>query len=363
MMNLKQIIEKMDQGEIPEFEELCFLMELPENESLQILFPAAYETRKRCLGNGVALRGIVEFSNYCTKNCYYCGIRRGNANVQRYSMTEEEILEQSLEADRLHLGSVVLQSGERSDPEFVDMIERVVVGIKERSGGRLGITLSAGEQTDETYRRWFRAGAHRYLLRIEASDPELYAKIHPADHSWENRKHCLTLLSSIGYQTGTGVMLGLPFQTTEHMVKDLLFYKEMNIDMIGMGPYIIHKDTPLAGEMKEFDPRKQLMLGLKAIAVARLLLKDVNIASTTALQALDPEGRKLGLLAGANVIMPNLTEHRRRSGYQLYQGKPGINDDSLYGLEQLQREITEAGCRILWNEWGDSPHYFSRRKP
>ena len=361
-MNVERIIQKMQSGSTPEQKELQYLLELPEGNELEMLFSAAREMRTRYRGNGVALRGIVEFSNYCTKNCYYCGIRKGNPNVQRYAMTEDEILEQALSADRLKLGSVVLQSGERSDPEFVDLIERLIIRIKQESGGRLGITLSTGEQTEETYRRWFQAGAHRYLLRIEASDPELYAKIHPADHSWQKRKDCLNTLSRIGYQTGTGVMLGLPFQTTEHIAKDLLFYQEMDMDMIGMGPYIIHEETPLAAEMKSFDPKKQLFLGLKAIAITRLLLKDVNIASTTALQALDPAGRKMGLLAGANVIMPNLTDNFRRAGYQLYKGKPGINEDSLAGLEQLKQEIAEAGCEILWNEWGDSPHYFARRK-
>lgn len=361
-MNLSSILEKMRNGVTPEIPELVFLFELPRGAELDQLFAEAYRTKLEYIGNRISLRGLIEFSNICTKNCFYCGIRRGNHNVKRYQIPEENILEQALAADQLGLGSVVLQSGERSDPEFVDLVERLVRQIKEQSCGRLGITLSTGEQTEEVYRRWFDAGAHRFLLRIEASDPELYAKIHPADHSWEKRKNCLAMLSRIGYQTGTGVMLGLPFQTPEHIARDILFYQEMNMDMIGMGPYIIHEETPLAKEMPDFDPDRQLLLGLKAIAVTRLLLKDVNIASTTALQALHPEGRKMGLLAGANVIMPNITESCRRSGYQLYQGKPGVNDDSLSGLEQLKREAEEAGEVIHWNDWGDSPHFFNRRK-
>ena len=361
-MNAASVIKKMQSGLTPEIPELVYLLDLPEGDELKQLYSAAYQTKLKYVGNKIHLRGIIEFSNICTKNCYYCGIRRGNHNVTRYQIPEEDILSQALEADQLGLGSVVLQSGERSDEEFVSLIERLVRKIKEKSGGRLGITLSTGEQSRETYLRWFKAGAHRFLLRIEASDPELYAKIHPADHSWEKRKNCLTLLSDIGYQTGTGVMLGLPFQTTEHIAKDILFYQDMNMDMIGMGPYIVHEDTPLAKEMPDFDPQRQLLMGLKAIAVTRLLLKDVNIASTTALQALHPDGRKMGLLAGANVIMPNITESRRRAGYLLYKGKPGVNDDSLSGLELLKREAESAGEEILWNDWGDSPHYFARSK-
>lgn len=360
-MNSALILEKMKNGMTPSIEELISLLDLPEGPELDQLYSAAYQVKSEQIGKKISLRGIVEFSNICTKNCYYCGIRKGNHKVKRYQISEDDILKQALAADELGLGSVVLQSGERTDPEFIALIERLVKRIKAESGGRLGITLSTGEQSEETYRRWFEAGAHRYLLRIEASVPELYAKIHPADHSWEKRKHCLSLLSGIGYQTGTGVMLGLPFQTTEHIARDILFYQEMNVDMIGMGPYIIHEDTPLAKEMPDFDPARQLLIGLKAIAVTRLLLKNVNIASTTALQALHPEGRKMGLLAGANVIMPNITDNSCREGYRLYQGKSGISDDSLAALEQLKREAAEVGEELLWNEWGDSPHYFSGR--
>ena len=360
-MNVSSIIEKMNSGITPEIPELVYLLDLPQGAELNQLFSAAYQTKLKYVGNKIHLRGIIEFSNICTKNCYYCGIRRGNHKVSRYQIPEEDILAQALTADRMGLGSVVLQSGERRDEEFIELVERLVRRIKQESCGRLGITLSTGEQSRETYLRWFKAGAHRFLLRIEASVPELYEKIHPQDHSWADRKKCLSVLSEIGYQTGTGVMLGLPFQTTEHIAKDILFYQEMNMDMIGMGPYIIHEDTPLAKEMPDFDPQRQLQLGLKAIAVTRLLLKDVNIASTTALQALHPEGRKMGLLAGANVIMPNITESSRRAGYLLYQGKPGVNDDSVSGLEQLKLEAASAGEEILWNDWGDSPHFFARR--
>ena len=218
------------------------------------------------------------------------------------------------------------------------------------------------EQTCETYRCWREAGAARYLLRIEASDPELYRKLHPADHSYEARTACLRMLRELDYQVGSGVMIGLPGQTIRHLVKDLRFFQEYDIDMIGMGPYIPHEDTPLgAGLRLTEDYRKhQLELGLKMIACARLLLRDVNIASTTALQALDPRGRELGLLAGANVIMPNLTDTAYRSGYRLYAGKPGLDESSESSLEALTKSVEAVGETILWDAPGDSLHYFRR---
>lgn len=356
------IIEQLLSGATPSVPELVSLLELTPGKDLDTLFSAAYQVKLRHTGNKIFLRGLIEFSNICRKNCYYCGIRRGNHKVKRYQISADEIVRQAMVADRMNLGSVVLQSGERSDPEFIDFVEDVLLRIKKESNGRLGITLSAGEQTEETYRRWFLAGAHRYLLRIETSDPVLYTKLHPADHSWQKRRDCLSLLSGIGYQTGTGVMLGMPFQTAEQIARDILFFQENNIDMIGMGPYIIHEDTPLAKEVKSFNPEKQLFLGLKTIAVTRLLLKDVNIASTTALQALHPEGRMKGLLAGANVIMPNFTETCRRENYQLYQGKPGISDDSSSCLNELKEEAANIGEKIAWGSWGDPLHFFARRK-
>ena len=246
--------------------------------------------------------------------------------------------------------------------EFTELIESIVREICARTDHQAGITLSLGEQSPETYRRWREAGATRYLLRIEASDPELYAKLHPADHSYEARVACLRSLRELDYQVGTGVMIGLPGQTVKHLVKDLRFFQEHDIDMIGMGPYIPHEDTPLGAGMTLADEyrKHQLELGLKMIACARLLLEDVNIASTTALQALDPKGRELGLLAGGNVIMPNVTDTSYRKSYQLYAGKPGINESSDQSIAALTRSIDAVGETILWDVRGDSKHYFRR---
>ena len=258
----------------------------------------------------------------------------------------------------------MIQGGERDDEPFIKLIEDAVREIKEKSAGRLGITLSMGEQMPAVYRRWFDAGAHRYLLRIESSNPELYRKLHPPDHSHAARLKCLETLKAIGYQVGTGVMIGLPFQTIDDLVGDLLFFQKMDVDMIGMGPYLVSRDTPLAKEMPDFETLKaqQLKLGLKMIAAARLLLKNVNIAATTALQALDPRGREQGLLAGANVIMPNLTAVQYRSSYQLYDNKPCLDENSEQCRFCLERRVQSIGESIAWDEWGDSRHFAARKK-
>ncbi len=353
-----RIFDKIAAGSEPDDTELKQLLALHEPQDLQKLYQLAYEIKTRHVGRVVYFRGLVELSNICTKDCYYCGIRKGNHNVKRFMLAREEIVTEALWALENRYGSVVLQSGERSDPEFADFIEDVLKEINRRSDGKLGITLSLGEQPEETYRRWFEAGAQRYLLRVEASDPELYRKLHPSDHSYEQRLECLRVLQRVGYQTGTGVMIGLPYQTLDNLVHDLRFFQRMDIDMIGMGPYIVHPDTPLAAAVTRRE--NHLELGLKMIACARILLKDVNIAATTALQALDPRGRELGLLAGANVMMPNITDTRYRAGYQLYLDKPGINENSAESRDALERSIAAVGETIGYEQWGNPKHFYNR---
>ena len=362
MNNFDSICRDIEKGIEPDDGALKLLLELEDEAELQRLFSIAYDIKTRYVGRKVYFRGLVELSNICTKNCLYCGIRKGNSKVNRFILTKQEIVEETLWALKSHYGSVVLQSGERSDPEFVDFIEDTLREITLRSEGKLGITLSLGEQSFETYRRWFEAGAQRYLLRIESSDPELYHKLHPADHSYEERVDCLRHLQKAGFQTGTGVMIGLPFQTTENLIHDLLFFQKLDIDMIGMGPYLVHPDTPLAEAMPEFEAKRkhQLKMGLKMIACARILLKDVNIASTTALQALDSNGRQQGLLAGANVMMPNITDTRYRAGYQLYAGKPGMNENSEESKISLEQSILAIGETIGYDEWGNPKHFYQR---
>ncbi len=344
--------------------ELKHLLELTDPEEQEALFRSAYEVKLWYIGPNVSLRGLVEVSNICRKNCYYCGIRAGNSKLRRYRVGREEIIASALWAYEHHYGSVVLQSGEVASEEFTDFIESTVRGIMEGSRGELGITLSCGEQDARVYERWRKAGAHRYLLRIEASDSALYRRLHPADHDFDVRRECLRRLRELDYQVGSGVMIGLPGQTVENLVHDLRFFQEFDLDMIGMGPYIPHEDTPLGAGIAvtpEFK-REQLEKGLRMIACARLLLRDVNIASTTALQALADDGRERGLLAGANVIMPNVTDTSYRRGYQLYAGKPSLDENSSQSCDNLTRRIRSIGETILWDQHGDSRHYFNRKQ-
>ncbi len=218
-----------------------------EGDRMTDLLRRGLQVKLDHLDNCVHLRGLIEYGNVCEKNCLYCGLRSGNGNVARYCLSDEEVLGCARLAHGLGYGSVALQSGERTDPAFIDKIEYLVREIKKIDGGSLGVTLSLGEQSEETYRRWFEAGAHRYLLRIESSNEELYYKIHPRNdkHSFRRRIDCLESLKSIGYQTGTGVMVGLPFQTLDHLAEDLLFFRRMDVAMVGLGPYSPHPDTPL----------------------------------------------------------------------------------------------------------------------
>lgn len=321
---------------------------LGDLETDRELFAAAVRVRNRMIGDRVYLRGLVELSNRCRKNCLYCGIRSGNGGVERYQLTDGQVLAAAEYAWRSGYGSVVIQAGERTERAFTERIEQLVRKIKELSNGELGITLSLGEQEQRTYRRWFEAGAHRYLLRIEASAPELYAKIHPADHGYERRLECLHFLREEGYQVGTGVMIGLPYQTVGNLADDLLFFKALDIDMCGMGPYIEFPGTPLAAVPSGYGRSGRLQLALRMIALLRLLMPDINIASTTALHALHPQGRELGIAAGANVMMPNLTPAVARGNYRLYDNKP-LQDTDLGGFNVA-----------LDNAWGDSCHFAAR---
>ena len=362
---IKTILEKVDRGEELTPSEMQALLEISDPQELQALYNCAYRVKEREVSKVAYFRGIIECSNICVKDCYYCGIRKSNRNVERFQMDEEEIIREALWSYENEYGSAVIQAGERKDPAFIDMIERVVKTVKEKTGGNLGITLSLGEQTEKTYRRWREAGAHRYLLRVETTNPGLYKTLHPEDHDLETRKQCLALLKKTGWQVGTGIMMGLPGQTTEDLVNDILFMKEIDVDMVGMGPYIPHRDTPMGAEIPPYtDEQKQgaLTLGLKMIAVTRIVLKDINIAAATALQALEHTGREMGLKCGANVIMPNVTETEFRPGYTLYDNKPCLDENSSMCRGCLTARITGIGETIGFNEWGDSKHYAKRIK-
>lgn len=320
------------------------------------LFGEAASSRNQTLGNFVYLRGLIEISNVCRKDCLYCGIRKSNQQLQRYQLSDREILDAAIYAWQHNYGSVVLQGGERTDIAYISRIERLIGEIIRFTEGQLRITLSLGEQASSTYQRWFDKGATRYLLRIETSNENLYHKIHPRDslHNFKARLRCLESLQKCGYRTGSGIMIGLPFQTLEDLAEDLLFLQSIHIDMVGMGPYLEHPDTPLY-QYRLLLPslKERLQLGLKMVAALRLLMPSINIAATTALQAIDPLGREKALLAGANVIMPNITPYSQRKNYKLYQNKPLSEESSETSLHQLIQNVRESGCEIALGQWGD----------
>jgi biotin synthase len=356
-------IEELLEKDSWQKEDLVQLLSSNENDSA-VIFRKAAEIKKAFVGNKVYFRGLIEYSNYCVKDCLYCGIRSGNSHFARYEMTEEEVLEAARYAWESRFASIVIQSGERSDETFVSKIERLIQSIQQMTGHELHITLSLGEQTAETYQRWMDAGAHRYLLRIEVSNPALYRKLHPADdlHSYNTRLAALKSLRQLGYQVGTGVMIGLPYQSLEDLADDLLFFKEFDIDMVGMGPYIEHPGTPLYEFSKELLPlRERFQLSLKMVALLRIMMKDINIAATTAMQAIDPVGREKALQAGANVVMPNLTPTKYRQDYLLYENKPCLNEEATQCKSCLEMRIRFAGDEVAYGEWGDSKHFANRK--
>ena len=328
------------------------------------LFEKAAAVKAAFVGKKVFFRGLLEYSNSCSKNCYYCGIRAGNKRYVRYRMTDAEVMEAVQYAYTNRYASIVLQSGEQKNQSFTRKIEKLLREIHRSTKGELHVTLSLGEQSEETYRRWFEAGVHRYLLRIEVSSPALYRKLHPdnAHHSHEARLNALRTLRAIGYQVGTGVMIGLPFQTIGDLADDLIFFREFDIDMIGMGPYIEHEDTPLYQYRETLLPlTERFDLSLKMVAILRIMMKDINIAATTAMQAIDPQGREKALMAGANVIMPNLTPVRYREDYLLYENKPCLDEEAAACNSCLEARIRMAGDTIAYGEWGDSRHFQKRR--
>jgi len=336
-----------------------------EGEEKIMLFQKSADVKEQYIGKKVWLRGLIEFSNICGKDCMYCGIRKSNTKLERYNLTDDEILTAARFAYENRYASIALQSGELESASFTNRIENLLYKIKEISNGELGITLSVGEQEPEVYKKWFDAGAHRYLLRIETTNPDLYRKIHPDNkkHDFQRRLDCLKSLQDIGYQAGTGVMIGLPFQTTEDLANDLLFMRDFDIDMVGMGPYIEHVDTPLIKYADKLLPLKERFeLTLKMIALLRIMMKDINMVASTAQQTIDPEGREKSVEIGANIIMPNITPGKYRDDYSLYANKPGsdnIYDDSVSNLEA---RLALIDTEIVYGKWGDTKHYEKRRK-
>lgn len=356
-------INEILESEIFTRENIVSILE-SEGEDRTLLFKKSAEIKNKYIGNKVWLRGLIEFSNICGKDCLYCGIRKGNKNLTRYNLSDDEILAAARFAYVNRYGSIALQSGELESRFVADRIESLLHRIKDLSDGKLGVTLSVGEQETEVYKRWFEAGAHRYLLRIESTNQSLYNRIHPDDskHDFKRRLDCLKSLQDIGYQTGTGVMIGLPFQTMDDLAVDLLFMKNFNIDMCGMGPYIEHADTPLIEHSEKLMPLKERFdLTLKMIAIIRVMMKDINIVAATALQAIDPVGREKAVKIGANILMPNITPGKYRDSYKLYDNKPCTDDSAEDCQSCLEARVSLADAEVIYGEWGDSKHYSERK--
>lgn len=334
-----ELIQKAEQTHELSKEELIAL--LSNDDYDKYILEAADRTRKRYVGDEVHLRGLIEFSNICKRNCLYCGLRYGNKNIKRYRLQPEEIIELARKGKEYGYKTVVLQSGE-DDFYTVDKVKQIVNGIKELG---LAVTLSIGEKSLEEYKEYKEVGADRYLLRIETTDRELYEKLDP-DMSHENRKRCLKDLALLDYEVGSGIMVGLPGQTIESLADDILFFKEIVADMIGIGPFIPNEDTPLSAEKGG-----RFELSLKVMALTRLLLPDINIPATTAMETLNKQGRIIALQSGANVVMPNITEGEYRRLYALYPGKICVGDTPAHCRNCITGKINSIG-RAVSKDYG-----------
>lgn len=304
---------------------------------------AARKARKiadQIYGKEIYIRGLIEFTNYCKNDCYYCGIRRGNVHAERYRLSLEDILECCEEGYALGFRTFVLQGGE--DPFYTDeKIEEIVRTIQERYSD-CAITLSIGERERESYKRFFEAGASRYLLRHETADEVHYGRLHPKEMSWEHRKQCLQELKSIGYQTGCGFMVGSPYQTEEMLAKDFAFIHALHPQMVGIGPFIPHQQTPFAKESQG-----TLKDTLFCLSLIRIMEKHVLLPATTALATIDPRGREKGILAGANVVMPNLSPKSVRKKYDLYDGKVCTGEEAAECRACLEQRVASVGYHTV----------------
>lgn len=343
MDNIYEIIENLMNTQDASDSQLQLL--LTSDTSEEPLAVAADKVRREHYGTDVYIRGLIEFTNYCKNNCYYCGIRSGNNNLKRYRLSEEEILACCKEGYGLGFRTFVLQGGEDltySDDDICRMVEKMKHLYPD-----CAVTLSLGEKSYDAYKRYYMAGADRYLLRHEAANDTLYGKLHPEDMSLTNRKKCLFNLKEIGYQVGAGLMVGAPYQTIDNLIEDLRFLQDLSPDMIGIGPYMVHHDTPF----KDM-PNGSLSLTLKLLSIIRLMFPYVLLPATTALGTIHPKGREMGLKAGANVIMPNLSPSGVRELYSLYENKICTGEEAAECRRCLEVRVQNAGYHIV-SERGD----------
>lgn len=336
----RDILSKIEKEQMISREELGELLTTTDQELIEELYRRARATAGKYYGKEIYLRGLIEFTNYCKNNCYYCGIRCGNEKAQRYRLTMDQILSCCESGWELGFRTFVLQGGE--DPYFTD--EKIVDIVKKirNSYPDCAITLSIGEKTKESYRLYKEAGADRYLLRHETANEDHYRHLHPEQMSLANRKQCLRNLKELGYQTGAGFMVGAPGQTLECLAEDLIFLKELNPEMVGIGPFIPHHDTKFADE-----PAGSVELTLFLLSVLRIILPKCLLPATTALGTADPKGREKGLLAGANVVMPNLSPVKDRKKYELYDNKICTGDEAAECRVCLKNRVKSVGFELV----------------
>ena len=339
-MNNIEIIEKIESTGTASKHELAFLLETINDSELEALRKKAQKKSLEHFSNKIYIRGLVELSSYCKNDCLYCGLRRSNKSAVRYRLTKEQILSCCKSGYSLGFRTFVLQGGE--DGYYTDEVMCDIVSSIKSLYPDCAVTLSLGERTEESYRKLYNAGADRYLLRHETANDEHYKKLHPSEMSLENRKNCLYTLKKIGYQTGAGFMVGSPYQTYETLAEDLLFLKDLNPQMCGIGPFIPHKDTPFANE-KSGSVRLTLVL----LSLVRLMLPKVLLPATTALGTADGKGREKGVLHGANVVMPNLSPTEHRADYSLYDNKICTGDEAAECIKCLSNRMKSIGYKIV----------------
>lgn len=340
MGSVRMLVDMLAKHRILSREDFIFLLENLDEDGENYLYEKARETAQAHYGNRIYVRGLMEFTNYCKNDCYYCGIRRGNQNASRYRLTPEQIMECCQLGYQLGFRTFVLQGGE--DPWFTD--DKIAYLVERIKGEYLdcAVTLSLGERDYASYKRWFDAGADRYLLRHETANPCHYASLHPPQMSSENRKKCLENLKDIGYQTGCGIMVGAPYQTTEHIAEDLEYMYRLNPQMVGIGPFIPHHDTPFRDR-----PAGTLRQTLVLLAIVRLMLPGVLLPATTALGTIEPNGREQGVLAGANVVMPNLSPLDVRNKYMLYDNKISTGVEAAANINELKKRMEAIGYQVV----------------
>ncbi|CUH93793.1 [FeFe] hydrogenase H-cluster radical SAM maturase HydE [Herbinix luporum] len=340
MADVKSLIVKLETNKILSKEEFHTLLNHISDEDLLYLRERACITARKHFGNKIYIRGLIEFTNHCKNDCYYCGIRRSNENVHRYRLSEEDILKCADTGYLLGFRTFVLQGGE--DGHYTDdYIVTLIKSIKEKYPD-CAVTLSIGEKSYDSYKRYFEAGADRYLLRHETANKEHYQKLHPPSLSLDKRIQSLLNLKKIGFQVGAGFMVGSPYQRTENLVEDLLFLKELSPHMVGIGPFIPHHQTPFADKSQGSLRQTLLML-----SIIRLMLPNVLLPATTALGTIHPDGREMGILSGANVVMPNLSPTSVRKDYELYDNKICTGDEAAECRYCLERRVNRIGYQLV----------------